>query len=109
MKATLWSSHWRRTWFGSSRAWTVGLTLGILLWVVMPYPRGALMAYFDHARGHYELKSYGLPGPWDEECAERLKEKYDVELNRVAGCEITPWLAWYAGAYSSVSERLLRE
>lgn len=36
----------------------------IILWSPLAYSRGMLMAYVDHACGHYEQKTFGYPAPW---------------------------------------------
>jgi hypothetical protein len=96
----------------SRRAWGVTIAVGLtstVLWSLTAYPRGMLMAHVDHARGHFELKAYGLPPPWEGEYARLLEEGYGVELNPVAGCVVTEGLVWYVAGYNSVSQRLLIE
>jgi hypothetical protein len=92
----------------SRRAW--GLTVAAAVaWYVGAYPRGMLMAYIDHARGHYEIQAAGLPPPWVGRYTRLLEDRYGVRLNCVAGCVVTNNLMWYVGGYDSVSKRLLVE
>src|SRR5258708_3831087 len=76
----------------SPRAWAIFAVVSLLLgaaWHMTAYPRGMLMARLDHAREHYEVKTYGGPplSPLDAERAAEyarlLRERYDVELNPV--------------------------
>lgn len=77
-----------------------------VLWYADAYPRGVLM----HARGHYEVQTYGEPPPaWVDEYARLLKERYGVRLNRVAGCDVPMSLGWYIDGYNPMSTRLLEE
>jgi len=102
----------------SRRAWfmTVLVVLAlVLVWCLMPYQRGMLMAHINHARGHYEVKVIG-GSPFPESKAEEfakyaqlLQERYGVELNVVAGCVVTDELDQYVKGYNSASERLLRK
>ena len=81
MTATPLGSVWSR------RARLVAVWAGValvVLWIPLAYPRGVLLAYLHHARGHYELK-----------------------LDLAGGCMPSPWLVWYVDGYNSVSERLL--
>jgi hypothetical protein len=80
-----------------------------VLWYAASYPRGVLMAHLDHARGRYQVLSAGLPVPWAWEYARLLEERYGVEMNWVAGCDVPLSLAWYIGGYNPTSRRLLKE
>lgn len=62
-----------------------------------------LVAWWDHACGHYEVQVYGLPPPWDGEYSQLLQERYGVEVNPVAGCVVTPELVSYVEGYNAVS------
>lgn len=86
----------------------------VILWYLGPYPRGVVMAHVDHARGYYEIKTYG--GPLSPEESERyakynrlLQERYEVELEPVAGCVVTWSLVQFVDGYNSVSKQLLKE
>jgi hypothetical protein len=72
-------------------------------WWICAYPRGMIVACADGLRGHDELKVYGLPPPWDSEFRRLVSERYDVEINGVAGCVVTQELAWYVDGYNSVA------
>jgi hypothetical protein len=65
------------------------------------------MALVDHACGHYEVQTYGYPGPSRREYRAILKERYGVRLNAVADCTVTPDLEWYVDGYNTVSCHLL--
>jgi hypothetical protein len=92
----------------SRRAWAVALVTVVFLWIPAAGLRGMLMAYIDHARGHREVKTLGHPPPWEGQYARLLNERYGVKLNRVAGCVVTPWLAWYVKGYNAASRGLLQ-
>ncbi len=49
-------------------------------WYFTAYPRGMLMAYIDHARGHYEEKRYGLPFFFEGDDRDQLRQKYGVTV-----------------------------
>jgi hypothetical protein len=88
---------------------TVGITM-LVVWWASAYPRGVLMAHLDHARGHYQVLSFGLCSqPWDDECTDLLWERYGVERNWVDGPWWLPWRWSYFSGYGSTSERLLEE
>jgi hypothetical protein len=98
----------------SRRAWAVAAAVGLAVtiqvfftWYYTAYERGRLMAYIDHARGHYEIKAVGLPPHWRGEYARLLQQKYGVEVNPVAGCMVSEDLGWYVEGYNSISGRLL--
>jgi hypothetical protein len=86
----------------------VGLVALAVGWWSSAYPRGMLMAWADHARGHYEIKTYGLPASWDGEFSRLARERYGVKVNHVAGCVVSENLVWYADGYNWVSESRLR-
>ena len=93
-----------------ARFLTIMVVLGLVgLWYPTAYPRGMLMAFIDHACGHYEIQTYGYPVAWYREYSSLLREKYDVQLNMVAGCVVWPTLEWYVDGYNSVSESLLKD
>src|SRR5687767_9732529 len=65
-----------------------------------------LAAWFDGARGHYEIQIYGaLPPPWGAEYWRILETRYGVTVNRVAGCVVTEQLANYVEGYNAVSRQ----
>jgi hypothetical protein len=78
----------------------ITLVVGGVLWYIAAYPRGMLMANIDYARGHFEIQTYGYPAPWYGEYSRLLDERYEVKLNRVAGCVVWPGLRWYANGYN---------
>jgi hypothetical protein len=93
-----------------SRVVTVAALVALpVVWWASTYPRGVLMAHLDHARGHYEVQTAGLPAPWEWDFARLLEERYGVQLNRVAGCNVPHSLRSYITGYNSVSVRLLEE
>jgi hypothetical protein len=89
------------------RRFVLATVVFVVVWYAGSYPRGMAMAYIDHARGHYEEKTYGYPSPTRWEYARLLKERYDVKLHAVAGCMVYPHEEWYVGGYNDVSEHLL--
>lgn len=83
-----------------------GVTI-FVLWELAAYPRGAVMAYIDHACGRYELKTYGFPiWVWDEPYCRLLEERYGVHMDPIADCTVSPNIEWYADGYNTVSKRL---
>jgi hypothetical protein len=92
----------------SRPAWVTAFAL-LVLWLLTAYPRGAVMAYADRARGHREVKVYGYPPRERAEYARLLRERYGVKLNAVAGCVVTEELTWYVRGYNAVSSRRLNE
>lgn len=80
------------------------LLLAVIVWWLTAYPRGMVVAWFDHARGHYEIKVYGFPAPWSCEYARLLKLRYGIEVNAVAGCVVTEQLVHYVAGYNAVSQ-----
>jgi hypothetical protein len=94
-----------------SRALAIAAVVALpVLWWATAYPRGVLMAHFDHARGRYEVQTYGEgPPPWRGEYGRLLKERYGIRLNHVASRDVSPWVRAYADGYNSVSMSLLEE
>jgi hypothetical protein len=78
--------------------------LAVLAWYISAYPRGMLVAWFDQARGHYEIQATGLPAPWRGETARLLDARYGVKLRGVAGCVVPLDVGIYVDGYSAVSE-----
>ena len=74
-------------------------------WWLSAYPRGVIAAWIDSARGHHEIKVYGLPAPWRSEYARLVYERYGVEINPVAGCVVSQELVWYVDGYNSVARQ----
>jgi hypothetical protein len=96
----------------SRRAWALAVVAVLLvypMWYFTAYQRGMLMAHIDHARGHDEVQTYGLPVPLWTVYANLLKDRYDVDLHPVAGCVVDDQLVWYVGGYNSVSCRLIEQ
>jgi hypothetical protein len=81
----------------------VGLPLLTVGWSMSAYPRGMIAAWFDHACGHYEVKSAGYPVYWAWEYRRLLQERYGVKDNHVAECKVSIQLDWYIDGYNSVS------
>jgi hypothetical protein len=98
-----------RSWARRPLVWLSAVALSVPLWHALAYPRGALEARIDDARGDYEVLGYGLPAPWTPGAARLLEERYGVRLRGVAGCCVSPWVRWHADGYNAASEPLLRE
>lgn len=94
-----------RRWLTRRRVIVAVVALVILAagWWFSAYPRGMIAAWADDARGHYEVKVFGLPPPWVGEFARLVRERYGVEVNPVAGCIVTQDLVWYVDGYNSIS------
>lgn len=93
-----------RHWSKLRRLIVAAVTLA-LGWWVSAYPRGMIAAWIDHARGHYEVQTFGLPAPWAREYRRLVKERYGVEVKAVAGCEVAENLVSYVQGYNSVSQQ----
>jgi hypothetical protein len=96
----------------SRRAWALAIVVLLLsypVWYFTAYQRGMLMAHIDHARGHHEVQTYGLPELWDTVYANLLKDWYDVDMYPVAGCVVDDQLVRYVGGYNAVSCRLIEQ
>ena len=91
----------------SWRRLVLGAVVFVVAWYAGSYPRGMGMAYIDHACGRYEIKEWGFPVPWRDECSKLLREKYGVEMDVVGGCMLFPTTEMYAEGYNSGSEALL--
>jgi hypothetical protein len=63
-----------------------------------------LAAWFDQARGHYEIQATGHPAPWRGETARLLEKRYGVELRHVAGCQVQLDVDMYVAGYRAVSK-----
>jgi hypothetical protein len=63
---------------------------------------GAAEARQDIARGHLELRSYGLPMASNQTYVQLLRDRLGVEDNRVAGCIVTQELVDETDAYNKV-------
>ncbi len=91
----------------NTRTWWLLLGCAVVLaiagWCSSAYQRGMTVAWLDQARGHRELKIYGLPPGWDGEYARLLQSRYGVVLNPVAGCVVPDRLAAYVDGYNAVS------
>jgi hypothetical protein len=99
-----------RQWLTRRRRIVAAVALLVLAigWWFSAYPRGMIAAWADGARGHNEVKVFGLPPPWVREYARLVRERYGVEVNAVAGCVVSPDLVWYVDGYNSVSEPRIR-
>jgi hypothetical protein len=94
----------RSRWF-----WVSAVVFALPCWFGTAYPRGAVVARIDHARGLDVILAAGYPAPWSDDCADLLRVRYGVKVERVAGCVIPPGLDWYIDGYNGVSERLLMQ
>ena len=65
---------------------------------------GSPEAEHDISQGHLELRTFGLPAPWEVEYARLLKERHGIELNAVAGCVVTEDLMRDVERYNAVME-----
>jgi hypothetical protein len=79
----------------------------VVSWYAGSYWRGVMMATIDFACGHYEKMGWGLPFPWTEDYARRLKEKYGVTYDPIDDCSVFPTTECYIDGYNSVSRSLL--
>jgi len=86
-----------------------------LIWVplilVVPIlgarPIGMSHAYLDHLLGYEAIKLYGLWRPVQDDYAHLLLTRYDVHVNRVAGCVVWGPEVWYANGYNRISRALI--
>lgn len=78
----------------------VGLSMA---WDASAVTRGRLLARFDLSRGRYRLLVYGSTPPEREGYARLLKQRYGIEVEKVADCLVSQSLVDYADAYDSVS------
>jgi len=91
----------------SRRTWLITAIVTLIFWTPTAYPRGMLAAYLEYACGHYEIQTAGYPVRWYREYQALLRERYDVELNMVAGCVVWPNTEWFMEGYNSVSSPML--
>jgi hypothetical protein len=82
----------------------IGLIVLVVGYYLSAYPRGMITAWFDCSRGHYRVKSAGLPVRWYREYCRLLRERYGVEDEAIADCEVYPDVDWYLRGYNSISE-----
>jgi hypothetical protein len=99
--------------FRSRLVRAVGVAICLALFASWPYTavfRGWMMAFLDHACGHYEFKMAGAPSAaapeFDEEYARLLEARYGVVLTFDASA--TVGRQSYIGGYDTVSKHLLR-
>lgn len=99
-----------RSWLTPRRILHAALTLIVfgVAWYYSAYPRGMFVAWVDDLRGHQEIKTYGMPAPWSNECSQLVWERYGVMVHPVAGCVVTESLVWYVGGYNSVAAALIQ-
>ena len=64
--------------------------------------RGYVAARRDVRRGRYEILSYGMPTPWSPDYERCLRNKYNINVRRVAGCVISDPLVSYGSSYNAV-------
>ena len=81
----------------------VSLLAGLILWPVTAGVRGELAASFEVAQGRYRVLAFGLPAPGHDEYERILRERYGIEMRRVAGCVVSRWQVAYWEGYNSVS------
>lgn len=67
-----------------------------------PYEQGQREARADLAAGKLVLKSYGLPAPAFYEYRDILRHEYGIEIDRVAGCIVTPELEEEVRGYEEI-------
>jgi hypothetical protein len=99
-----------RSWIGAIALFLVGL----LAWFPTAYPRGMLVAWVDHQRGHYEVLAYhpthpAVPQQAEAEYSKLLEDKYRVKVKWVTERVTSPAQEEYFAGYNAVSERLLRK
>ncbi len=68
---------------------------------------GQKEAEADIAKGLLKLKACGLPSAGNSEWREVLKERFGVEVERIAGCGVSDPLLAYAEAYNVTVEHYL--
>jgi hypothetical protein len=83
----------------------VGAAVIIVTWLSSDSIEGYFDASFDVARGHYELKTYGLPADWAFDYYHLLRERYGIKVN-IAGCTISSSIASYSDAYNALAMTL---
>lgn len=71
-------------------------------YLTAPY-RGWLAAQVDARGGHYRLLAYGRPPRENDEYVRLLRERYDIEVDRVAFCTPSWGIVAYADSYDRVS------
>jgi len=81
----------------------LSLTLAQLAWDSTAHVRGHAKARYDLHQGRYEVLTYGLPPETDPEYVRLLRERYNIEVVRIADCIVTRAQAGYANAYDDVS------
>lgn len=79
------------------------LLLASVGWDLPARIRGHLDAYFDLARGHYSVLSWGLPFSGRAEYSRLLQERYGIEERVIGGCVLAPSRRAYAEGYNAVS------
>jgi hypothetical protein len=78
----------------------VALALG---WSATAATRGKLTARYDVHQGHYYILAYGLAPAERAEYARLLKQRYGIELRKVADCIVSESLVAYVDNYDHVS------
>jgi len=72
-----------------------------LVWLPLAWVGGQVMAGMDVAMGKYRVLHYGL-GPFDAR-GQILQERYGIEYQRVADCQVSFSLMVYVDGYNRVS------
>ncbi|HKV91594.1 MAG TPA: hypothetical protein VJW20_03485 [Candidatus Angelobacter sp.] len=88
----------------------IAVFLGILMlvglsmaWDASAATRGRMLARFDLSQGRYQLLAYGSTPPEREEYARLLKQRYGIEVEKVADCLVSQPLVDYVDAYNSIT------
>ncbi|MCB1225129.1 MAG: hypothetical protein KDK99_04895 [Verrucomicrobiales bacterium] len=68
------------------------------------YAKGKSDAQAELKKGHLALESFGYPASWSDLYQEMLKERYDIEDRRVAGCVIDGHILGHANGFNEVME-----
>jgi hypothetical protein len=72
-------------------------------WSATAGTRGKLVARYDVRCNHFYILAYGLAPPERAEYARLLKERYGIELRKVADCIVSESLVSYVNEYDNVS------
>jgi hypothetical protein len=88
----------------------LALVLGLLAYFIWPAAPGAAgrdAAERDIAAGKLRLKSYSPPAPpWYQEYVRLLQTRHGIEIEGVAGCDVSET---FVACVEGYNERMLRE
>jgi hypothetical protein len=75
-----------------------------ILATAMGFLEGSIAARCDIAKGHYKIRTVGLPwfSSWTRDYERLLQERYGIEYVH-GGCVVSEWLSAYINAYDAVS------